>query len=179
MPQQLDRALVAVGRQHAGAAELEELQIGVARDQPADVEFARRVEAAIFLRQRLAQQPIGADHRRPVGVLAVAGGMIEHQQVVADRVIGIDVAAREQPARIGDGGTLLVENAIAQFLRLAHLGGGLRQPHFERAEAAEALRRAMRARRPGLQAAIGLQRRNQAGDAAGAGRDRSNRLRGG
>ena len=108
------------------------------------------------------------------------GGMIEHQQVVADRVIGIDVAAREQPARIGDGGTFLVENAIAQFLRLAHFGGGLRQPDFQRAETAEALRRAMRARRPGLQTAIGLQRGNQAGDggAAPAG-NRSNRLRGG
>ncbi len=103
VPQQFDRALVAVGRQHAGAAELEELQIAVARDQRADVEFAGGVEAAILLRQRLAQQPIGADHRRSVGGLPVAGGMIEHQQVIADRVIGIDVAAREQPARIGDG----------------------------------------------------------------------------
>ena len=163
VPQQLDRALVAVGRQHAGTAELEELQIAVARDQSADVEFARAVEVAILLRHGLPQQPIGADHRRAVGVLAVARGMIEHQEVIADRVIGIDVAAREQPARIGDGGTLLVENAIAQFLRLPHLGGGLRQPHLQRAEPAQALGRAMRARRPGLQTAIGLQRRNQVG----------------
>ena len=178
MPQQFDRALVAIGRQHAGAAEFEELQIAVARDQRADVEFAGGVEAAIFLRQRLAQQPIGADHRRPVDGLPVAGGMIEHQQMVADRVIGIDVAAREQPARIGDGGALLVENAIAQLLRLAHFGGGLRQPHLQRAEPAEAVARPMRARGPGLQSAIGLQRGNQAGDggpSAGAGRKRSNR----
>ena len=31
-------------------------------------------------------------------------------------------------------GALLIENAVAQFLRLAHFGGGLRQPHLERAE---------------------------------------------
>jgi hypothetical protein len=35
--------------------------------------------------------------------------VIEHQQVIANRVIGIDVAAREQPARIGDGRALLVK----------------------------------------------------------------------
>ena len=169
VPQQLDRALVAVGRQHAGAAELEELQVAVARDQPADVEFARGVEAAMLLGQRLAQQPIGADHRRPVARMPVARGMIEHQQVIADRVIGIDVAPREQPAGIGNGRAFLIEHAVAQFLRLAHFGGGLRQPHFERAEAAEALRRPMRARRPGLQAAIGLQRRNQTGSRGGGG----------
>ena len=120
----------------------------MARHQPADVEFGGGVEAAVFLGQRLPQQTIGADHRRTVGVLAVARVVIEHQQMVADRVIGIDVAAREQPARIGDGRTLLVENAIAQFLRLAHFGGGLRQPHFQRAETAQALRRPVRARRP-------------------------------
>ena len=68
--------------------------------------------------------------------MAVARGMIEHQQVVAERVIGVDVAAREQAARIGDCRTLLVENAVAQFLRLAHLGGGLRQADLQRAEPA-------------------------------------------
>ena len=137
--------------------------IAVARDQPANVEFARGVKAAVILGQRLAQQPISADDGRPVAGRAVARGVVEHQEVVADRVIAIDVAAREQPAGIGDGRTFLVENPVAQFLRLADFGGGLRQPDFERADAAEALRRAMRARGPGLQSAIGLQRRNQAG----------------
>jgi len=99
---------------------------------------------------RLAQQPIGADHRLAVDVMSVACGMIEHQEMIADRVMGIDVAPREQPARIGEGGTRLVENAIAQFLRLPYFGGGLRQPHLERAETSQALGRAMRARRPGL-----------------------------
>ena len=48
--------------------------------------------------------------------------MIEHQQVIADRVIAIDVAAGEQPAGVRDRGSLLVENPIAQFLRLADFG---------------------------------------------------------
>ena len=99
---------------------------------------------------------------------AVARGVVEHQQVVADRVIGIDVAAREQAPGVRDRRAFLIEHAVAQFLRLPHFGGGLRQPHFERADAAEALRRPVRARRPGLQTAIGLQRRNDAGDAGDA-----------
>ena len=51
--------------------------MAVAFDQRADVEFARRVEAAVFFRQRLAQQPVGADHRRLVGRMVGAGGVIE------------------------------------------------------------------------------------------------------
>ena len=46
VPQQLDGALVAIGRQHAGAAELEEVRSAMAREQAADVEFAGAVEAA-------------------------------------------------------------------------------------------------------------------------------------
>ena len=165
VPQQLDRALVAILGEHAGAAELEELQLGVAADQRIDVEFVRRVEAAELLRQRLAQQAVGADHRRAgiervaVALFAILG-VIDDQQVVADRVVGVDVAARQQPRRVRDRRALSIENPVAQLLRLAHLLCGLRQPHFERADAAEALRRPVRARGPGLQAAIGLQRRD-------------------
>ena len=64
------------------------MQIAVTRDQRAEVEFARGVEAAIVLRQRLPQQPVGADHRRPVAEGRVARGMIEHQEVVAERSKG-------------------------------------------------------------------------------------------
>ena len=74
--------------------------------------------------------------------------------------------------RVRDGRTLLIENAVAQLLRHAHLLRRLRQPHLERADAAEALRRPVRARSPGLQAAIGLQRRKQPGN-TGAGRLRA------
>src|SRR5476649_1354731 len=118
----------------------------------------------MFLGQWLTQKPIGAYHRRFAGA-AVEGGVIDHQQMLADRVISIDVAACEQSAGIGDGGTFLVENSLAQFLRLANFGGGLRQPHLKRADTPQALRRPKRARGPGLQAAIGLQRRKQIGDA--------------
>ncbi len=150
VPKQLDGALVTIGCQHAGTAELKELQIAVMRDQGADVEFAGGVETAILFSERLPQQPIGADDGRPIQRAAIARGMVEHQQVVADRVIAIDVAAREQPARIRDRRPFLVENAIAKFLRLPHLGGGLRQAHFQRADAAKALRWPVRARGPCL-----------------------------
>ncbi len=179
MPQQFDGALVAIGRQHAGAAELEEVAgRGAASISGADVEFAGGVEAAIFLGELLAQQAIGADHCR-LAVRTSLAVVVEHQQVVADRVECIDVAAREQPAGIGQRRTFLIENAVAQLLRLAHFGGGLRQPHFERADAAQRLHRAMRACGPGLQSAIGLQLRHQAGNAGICmGRKRSNNRRG-
>src|SRR5262249_29264723 len=118
VPQQLDRALVAVGRKHTRAAKFEELQIAVAGDPRADVELAGAVEAAVFFGERLPQQTIRADHARAVRRAAVAHGMINDQQMVADRVIAVDVAAREQPARISDGRTFLIKYAIAQFLRL-------------------------------------------------------------
>ena len=156
VPQQLDGALVAVGREHAGAPELEELHVLVAGDEAGDVEFAGGVEAAKVLCQRLTQQTIGADDRRPAG-LALARVVVDHQQVVADRVIGVDVAAGKHPARIGDGRTFLIEDAIAQLLRLPYLGGGLRQPYLQRTHPAEALRRPQRPRGPGLNPAIGLQ----------------------
>ena len=80
VPQQFDGALVAIGRQHAGAAEFEELQLVVARDQAADVEFAGGVEAAMIFGELLAQQAIGADDGRAIAGLAVARIVIENQQ---------------------------------------------------------------------------------------------------
>src|SRR5690348_4630985 len=79
VPEQFDRAFVAIGREHARTAELEELKIVVARDQRADVELAGRVKSAILFGQRLAQQPVGADHSRAIRCAAVAGGMIDNK----------------------------------------------------------------------------------------------------
>ena len=98
------------------------------RDQRRDVEFAGRVKAAIILGELLAQQPVGADHDRLASAQDVLGrAVIEHQQVVADRVEGVDVAAGEQPAGIGERRAFLVEHAVAQLLGLPHFGGGLRR----------------------------------------------------
>jgi hypothetical protein len=57
--------------------------------------------------------------------------MIEHKQVVADCVIAINVASREQAARIRDGRAFLIKHAVANLLCLAHFGSGLSQPHFQ------------------------------------------------
>jgi len=150
MPKQLDSPLVAVWCEHAGAPELEELQVAVSRDQFPDAEFAGGIESAILFGQRLPQQTIGSDNRRPIKRIAVARGMVDYQQMVADCVVAIDVAPRKQPARIGDGRTFLIENAITKFLRLPYLGSGLGQSHLERADAAEALRGPVCARSPCL-----------------------------
>src|SRR5262245_35997944 len=85
--------------------------------------------------------------------------------MVADCVIAIDVATGEQPPGIGNSRAFLVENVVAQFLRLTHFGGSLRQPDFKRADATQGLRRSMCACGPRLQSTIGLQRRNNATDA--------------
>jgi hypothetical protein len=54
VPEEFDGALVAVGRKHAGAAKLEELQTVVTRDESADVKLAGGVESAILFGKRLA-----------------------------------------------------------------------------------------------------------------------------
>src|SRR5665647_2690118 len=64
VPQQFDGALVAVARQHAGAAELEKARIGMTLDQAGDIELVLAVEAAVPFRHVLPQQAVGADHRQ-------------------------------------------------------------------------------------------------------------------
>jgi hypothetical protein len=76
--------------------------------------------------------------------------MVENQQMIAYRVIAIDVSSREKPPRIGDGGAFFIENMVTQLLRLTDFGGSLRQPDFQRANAAETLRRPVCAGRPSL-----------------------------
>ena len=57
--------------------------------------------------------------------------------MIADGVDRHRRRAARTAGRVGDRRAFLVEHAIAQPLRLAHFGGGLRQPHLERAEPAE------------------------------------------
>ena len=90
----------------------------------------------MVFRHVLAQQAIGADHR----LLAADrrfGGVIDHQQMIANLVERILVAARQQGGGVGDGGAVLVEHAVTQFLRALHVALFLRQPHLERAEPPE------------------------------------------
>ena len=132
MPEQFDRALAPVGREHTGAAELEEHAVAMPRQQRRDVVLAGAVEAAAAFRNVLTQQPVGADDDRLAG--GAAGGVIDDDQMIADRVEHIDVALREHFAGVRHGAHFFVEHAIAKFLRAAHVGGGARQPNLERAE---------------------------------------------
>jgi hypothetical protein len=105
-------------------------------DQAADIELVLGIEAAMVLRDILTQQPVGADHR----LLAAHrwfGGVVDHQQMIADLVERILVALRQQGRGVGDRAAVLVEYAVTQFLRALDVAFFLRQPHFERAEPAQ------------------------------------------
>ena len=152
LPQKLERALVAVRLEHAGAAELHEAVAPALRlDQRLDVVFALRVEAVIAIRHVLAQHAIGADHARPapassVGLVAA----IDHEQMVEHFVEGVLVAARQHGERAGHRRHLLVEHLVAEALRLPDLALLARQAHFERADAAVDLWRLPGAKPSGL-----------------------------
>src|SRR5580704_13975069 len=117
MPKQLHRAFVAVGRQHAGSAELEEAELGMPSDEVINRELAGGVEPTMSQSDVLAQEPVGADDRgsmaEPLGPMRV----VDHKQMVADPIEGIDVAACEEDLRVGDGRALLIEYPVTKLLR--------------------------------------------------------------
>ena len=84
-PQQFDRALVAIGFEHAGAAEFQKPQLRMGCEHRRDIVFARCVETLVSLGDVLTQQPIGADDLR-LGASGtyIAGTVVENQQVVAE-----------------------------------------------------------------------------------------------
>ncbi len=96
-------------------------------DQRRQVVFARRIEAVVHRRDDLAQQAVGADDVRPVAGHAV----VDDEQVVADRVIAVDVALGGDHRRRRRGPHLVVEDLVAQRLRGSDLGLGRRQPDVE------------------------------------------------
>ncbi len=61
------------------------------------------------------------------------GGAIDHQKMVADVVIFVEIASRLAHPGRGDGAHLFVEDIIAQALRLLDFAIGLGQAHFQRA----------------------------------------------
>src|SRR5258706_5185847 len=97
------------------------------------IELVLGVEAAMVLRHILAQQAIGADH----GLLSAHrwfGGVVDHHEMVADLVERVLVAARQQRRGIRNGGAVLVEHAVTQFLGALHIALALGKPYLERAE---------------------------------------------
>ena len=138
VPEQLDGLLGAVGLQHAGAAEFEEARARMARQQRREVEFALRYRSRPAGRGCiLAHQPIGAHDLRRDAAEASARRMVDDQQMVAGPVEAVGIAPEHARDRVGPGRHFLVEYPVAQALGPPDLGGSARQPHLERAAAAQ------------------------------------------
>src|SRR5947209_16085063 len=137
-PQQFERALRAIGRKHAGAAEFEKSFARVPREQWRNVVFLRTVEAVMRFRPVLSQQTVGADDFRLRLAEAVHRRMIYDEQMIAGSIEGADVAADQRRGAIGCRAAFLIEDLIAQALRLADFLLCHCEPHFERSECPEA-----------------------------------------
>ncbi len=90
----------------------------------------------------LAEQPIGADHGRLSLERARAferlfGSVIDDEQMVANLVERILVAARQHGPRVGDCGAVPVEHVVAQPLGPLDVLLGAREANLERAEASQ------------------------------------------
>jgi hypothetical protein len=105
-----NRVIVVLLR-YAAAPQLEQLSAGGRLgDQRRQVVFARRVEAVVHARDDLTEQAVGADDVRPVAGHAV----VDHQQMVADRIIAVDVAAAGDHRRRRRRAHLVIEDLVAQ-----------------------------------------------------------------
>ena len=84
-----------------------------------------RIEPAELLRRFPLDQPIGADH----ALGARADRVIDHQQMVGDRVECIAVAPAGSRRRIGGRAHFLIEHPVAQRLHGVDLGRRGGNPH--------------------------------------------------
>ncbi len=137
VPEQFDGLLVAIGRQHAGAAKLKEAQSAMPGDHRRQIELALGVEAAEPRRRILAHQPVGADDARLDAAEAPARRMVDDQQMVASLVETVGIAAEHARDDAGLRRHFLIEHPVAQALGPPDLARTARQPHFERAAATE------------------------------------------
>ena len=126
-PQQLHDRPGTIAGIDAGAAEFEDLA-GIG-DQRRDIVFRRRIEGTVPRRRLAANEAVGADH----GLGAAAAAVVEHQEVIADLVELVPVAALPRGAGLRVRSHDLVEDAVAQRLRRVDIGGVLGQPHLQRA----------------------------------------------
>ena len=109
------------------------------RDQRVDVELAGGVEAGLAVGDLLAEQPIGADHRRRFA--QPRRGMVDHEQVIAHRIEGVDVAPRQERRGVRHRRHLAIEDLVAQLLRAADFLGVAREADLERTDTPERARR--------------------------------------
>lgn len=116
-PEERDHGAAAVLRVHAGAPRFHEPV--AQRREAREVELALRVEAARAPRALGREQPVGAQH--------LAGGVVPHEEVVAEVVEAVAVEARLAG---GEAGTHLArEHPVAQLLRLDDLARRGGQAH--------------------------------------------------
>jgi len=144
LPEQIDNPFAAIGLEDAGAAKLQHPRPGEGGQHGRKVIFPGGVEIRAMGRSNIAaQQAIGADNLRPnLAETADFPGMVDHDQMVADAVIGVDIAARDEGAGIRRRAHFLEEHLEAQALRPADILPRAREPHFQCADAPEALRHA-------------------------------------
>ena len=92
----------------------------------------------VHLRDDLTEQAVGTDDVRPVARHPV----VDNEQVVADRIVTVDVTLRRDHRRGRRGPHLVVEDLVAQRLGGSDLRLRRCQPDIERASAVE-VRRAL------------------------------------
>ena len=138
------------------AAEAYNAQGLVPRDERADAKLGFAVEAVVLLGDLLTQQAVGADDRTRGETGGRRGRVIDHQQMIADRVESVGVAARGAHVRVGDCAAFLVEYPITQLLGAPDVVGALRKARLEGAAARERFGavRIFRKRRSACQHAI-------------------------
>ena len=131
-PQQLHGGvLAAISLENAGTAEFQKVAVGRhARQHRRNVVFRGGVEPAGAGGVNVAHQPVGADH----GGLPVLVGQraVDHQEMIANLVELVEIAARFAHGRRRQSGHFLVEDAVAQALRRFDLEVGFGEAHFHR-----------------------------------------------
>ncbi|VTZ27459.1 hypothetical protein MPC1_5640003 [Methylocella tundrae] len=121
----------------AGTPKLEEPLVGVPRQQGRDVEFPLAVESVMAFGDVPSQQAISADDLRLRPAEAIDAIHVDDQKMVAEGVERADVPPHQRRRLIGDRVPFLVEDFIAQALRLSNFLFRRRQPDLERSKTAK------------------------------------------
>ena len=99
-------------------------------EERAEIELTLRIEAAVRLGDLAPQQPVGPYDARLAG--ARRRRRVDDDEVVADRIERADVAPRCRSLGGGQRIAILVEDVVAQLLRLAQVAGAGGEPDDER-----------------------------------------------
>ncbi len=131
MPKQLNRALIPIGRKHAGAAKLKKAQARIGRNQRGNVKLALRVESAMTCGHILPQQSIGANDLRPALAARIQGRIVDDEKVITYRIEPVRIGAQQNMAHARACRHLLIKHLEAQALRAPQIKRAPRQPDLE------------------------------------------------